>query len=329
MLAIVFGGGNALGAYCAGAADTLAAEAVEPGWVAGSSIGAITAALWAGNPPEKRMPAMREFWRRAAQQEFVPSWLPDALRRPLHFTAALQARIAGRPHLFHLRLAELLAGSGSPGLYERAPMRRTLDELIDFDLLNRGTPRLSLMTVDVATGEEVPFDTARDRIGIDHLMASSAFIPDFPAVEVDGRLLADGGLAANVPADLVLSEPPAEPLACITVDLFPLVAPRPRRLADALERQTDLSFACQTVRTLASMRRLWEARGPGPGGSVYRINYRHREAEVAAKSYDFAQSSLDTRWAEGQRDMQAALRLWRESPPSGPGLQLHAAGEAT
>jgi NTE family protein len=322
MLALVLGGGNALGAFHGGVIQALEAEGAWPDWAAGSSIGGIMAALIAGNPPERRLPAVREFWRRGALEDRATSWVPESVRKTIHLTAALQARLAGRPQLFHLRLFELLGGHGKPGLYGRDPMRRVLDQLIDFDLLNSGAIRVSLMTVDAGTGAETPFDTTRERLTMDHLMATSALIPDFPAVEIGGRALVDGGLAANVPADLVLSERPAEPLACFIADPFPIAAPQPARLTDAAERQSDLTFACQTVRTLRAMRQLWEAR-EGPPGTVYCVDYSYQESEVAMKSYDFARSSLDRRWACGREQMTRALRLWREAPPSGPGLRIH------
>lgn len=323
MIALVLGGGNALGAYHGGVAAALTAEAVEPGWIAGSSIGAVMGALMAGNPPERRLAAIREFWRRGAQADAAVSWVPEAWQKPLHMTAALQSRIAGRPLLYHLRLGELMGGIGDPGLYDAGPMRRALTELVDFDRVNDGPVRLSVLTIDLLSGTETPFDTAHERLGPDHIMASAALIPDFPPVEIGGRPYVDGGLAANVPVDLVLREPPDAPLACFAVDTFPMAAPRPQRLADASERQTDLLFASQTERTLRSMQRLWEWRPGGAPASVYRLNYAHQPSETALKGFDFSQSSLDHRWSRGERDMRAAVALWRASPPSGSGLALH------
>ncbi len=328
MRALVLGGGNALGAYHGGVVEAVAAAGAWPDWVAGSSIGGIVGALMAGNPPERRLDVVREFWRRAALADSDASWVPETLRKAVHLGAALQARIIGRPRLFHLRLSELMGGDGDPSLYDRAPMQRVLAELIDFGRLNGGEIRLSVLAVDAETGEEVTFDTARQTLTIDHLMATSALIPDFRAVEVDGRAFADGGLAANTPVDLVLAEQPGEPLACFAADPFPITAPRPRRLADAAERQSDLVFACQTARTLRAMRQLWEARH-GPPGAVYLMHYAYQEGEVAMKSYDFSQSSLDRRWSKGRGDMERALQLWRVRPPEGPGLAIYNAGTAT
>lgn len=324
MLALVLGGGNALGAYHGGVVAAMDAAGIGPDWVAGSSIGAVMGALIAGNPPDRRLPAIREFWRRGAALDGPASWLPDAWRKPFHTTAALRARIGGRPGLYHLRLAGLLGGDGRPGLYDAGPMRRTLGELMDLDVLNDGRVRLSVMTVDLATGEEQPWDTAHGRLDLDHIMASTALIPDFPAVAIGGRQYVDGGLSANVPMDLVLQPEPSEALSVFAADPLPSAAPLPRKMGEAAERQTDLMFASQTNRTLRAMRQLWDLRASPVPGAVYRINYAHQPGETALKGFDFSQSSLDRRWQAGQADMSAALALWRAEPPSGRGLQVHA-----
>src|SRR3954454_6625523 len=111
MLALVMGGGNALGAYHGGVVEALAASGIWPDWVAGSSIGGLTGALLAGNAPDRRLAAVREVWGRSALVDGPTAWVPDFLRKPVHLSAALQARIMGRPQMFHLRLSELLSFS--------------------------------------------------------------------------------------------------------------------------------------------------------------------------------------------------------------------------
>jgi len=323
VLALVLGGGNALGAYHGGVIEALEVAGVEPGWVAGSSIGSVMAALVAGNPPGRRAGAAREFWRRGASLDGVASWVPESWRKPIHAVSALQARALGRPSFYHLRLSQLLGVETNPGLYDATPMRRTLEGLIDLDLMNAGPVRLSVMTVDLESGLETAFDTARERLTLDHIMASTALIPDFPAVEIGGRAYVDGGLASNVPADLVLQEPHEVPLSCFTVDPLPRAAPRPHRLGDASQRQTDLIFACQTERTLRAMRQLWQARDGNAPDAVYRLNYPAQPGETALKGFDFSQSSLDRRWQQGRSGMDAALGLWRSQPPTAPGLAVH------
>jgi NTE family protein len=202
-------------------------------------------------------------------------------------------------------------------------MRRAIGELVDFDRLNSGAMRLTALAVDVETGREAAFDTARGRVELDHLMASAALLPDYPAVEVDGRAYVDGGMAANVPVDLVLGEPPSEALSCFVADLFTASAPRPRRLGEANERQSDLIFAKQTDRTLRAMQQVWSLRQDMAPGAVYRLEYEYQQSEAALKSFDFSQSSLDRRWQRGEADMRVALALWRASPPAGTGLTIH------
>lgn len=319
VLALVLAGGNALGAFHGGVMEAFERESVWPDWVAGASIGGLMAAILAGNRPERRVAAARAFWSRAAIEDTPLAWVPASWQRPLHLTAALGTRLAGRPEMFHLRLGDLVGRR--PGLYGREPMRRLLAELIDFQRLNSGAIRVSLMAVDVATGAEQGFDTASERLTLDHLMATSALLPDFPPVEIGGRWFVDGGLAANLPADLVLAEPAAGPIACFTADLFPLAAPKPARLADAAERQTDLIYACQTQRTLRAMRQLWATREAI--GAVYPVAYAYEPGEIALKSYDFTRSSIDRRWQRGREAMARALLQWRTAPPSQPGLRIH------
>ena len=62
-IALVLQGGGALGAYQAGVYEALAEADIQPNWVAGVSIGAINAAIIAGNPPNERIEKLRKFWR--------------------------------------------------------------------------------------------------------------------------------------------------------------------------------------------------------------------------------------------------------------------------
>lgn len=319
MFAVVLGGGNALGAYHGGVAEALADAGVEPGWVAGSSIGAVCAALIAGNAPERRMRALREFWRRATKVDLIQPWLPPQARAGVALLGALGSRLLGRPELFQPRLFP------GPGYFTQEPMREVLLELVDWDRLNAGSVRLSLLTVNVETGEEVTFDTSRERVTVDHVIASASLMPDFLPARIGDLLLVDGGLSANVPADLVLGEPPGdEALAVLVADPFPGAAPPPRGLLGGFARQSDLLFAMQTRRTMRAMQQLWSARPGAPPASCYWIECAPAtEDEVPLKGYDFSSTSLDRRWAQGRRDTAAALALWRAEPPSGPGLRVH------
>jgi NTE family protein len=319
--ALVLGGGNALGAYLAGAYDALHAAGETPDWIAGSSIGAITAALIAGNPAERRLERLRAYWQAAAAPEWIPVW-----RGGSQWAAALQARLLGRPTLF--RPSGAFRGE-TVGLFDTAPLRRTLEALIDFDRLNGGTLRVSLQSVDLESGEAVAFDSARERLSIEHVLASAAMIPDFPPVRVGARWLVDGGLVANVPVDLVLDPLPDRDCVCYLVDLFPLTGPKPRDLAGMSMRQTDLIFACQTARTVRRLADLHAARAqsgaPHASIDLVAIAYRGYDDETALKSWDYAAETIARRWDAGRADMARALAAWRAAPPGTPGFRVHAA----
>ena len=170
---LILGGGNALGSYLAGAYEALHTAGEEPDWIAGTSIGAVTAGLIAGNPPERRLEQLRAYWSEA----MAPDWLPWP--RAAQWMGVLQTRLAGRPAMFHPRLPNLSMQPERVGIYDVAPMRRRLEELIDFDRLNSGRIRLSVVAVDLETGAEVIFDTRERRVTVDHLLASAALIPIF------------------------------------------------------------------------------------------------------------------------------------------------------
>jgi NTE family protein len=321
---LVLSGGNALGAYHAGAWTALAAAGVEPRWVLGSSIGAVTAAIIAGTAPGEREPALRRFWDRAAVFDGVDALIPDLARRPLQYAQALGSRLLGRPGLFTLR-PDLTGADSRPGLFEASAMRRLIAELVDFGRLNGGPMRVSIVTVDLATGEETVFDSRDGGIEIDHIMASAALLPDFPPVEVAGRLLVDGGLSANLPVDRVLDEAFAaapEPLAIFAVDLFPSAAPLPRGLAQAAQRQSDLIFASQTKKMLTARALPWRDRLPG--ADVMLLAYEALAEETPLKGFDFSARSLARRWQAGAADMEAQLAVWRGLRGDRPGLAVHA-----
>ena len=277
------------------------------------------AVLIAGNLPERRVAALRAFWDAAAAPGPSLSWLPPEWQRLSRLAQGVTGKVFGRPAMTRLRLDALLDPASSPGLQSLAPLRATLGRLVDLDRLNGGEMRVSLLAVDVQTGEEVAFDNRSGRIELDHVLASAALPPDFPPVAVGGRLLVDGGLAANTPAHLVL-DPPRDGLTCFVVDPFTLRAAAPKRFLDAQERQTDLIFALQTQRSLAAEARAWSA--GAAKGAVWRLAYRAGEEETALKGFDFGQEAIDRRWQAGRADMHAALDAWRRQAPSEPGLAI-------
>jgi NTE family protein len=349
--ALVLSGGIALGAFEAGAYAALeGAGEPLPDWIVGASAGAVNAAIIAGNPPGRRVERLQRFWSSVARDPTPATsfWLgpppaAGAWRKAYNLASASQAMLLGQPGLFRPRLAIGERMGQAPALYDLQPLRERLPELIDFDRLNGGETRLSVTATDVVSGERVVFDTARGaRIGPEHLAASSALLPLFSPVEIEGRLLGDGGFAANAPLDLVLDEPDAGDLLCFVVELFALQGSPPQTLAASLSRATDLAFGSQTRRILegrgrehrlrALVRRLAERLPPelhddpevasilaeaengARSATVLCLGYRAAPDEARpGEVFDFSPATLADRWEAGARGMREVLRRFGTS----------------
>jgi NTE family protein len=350
-ITLALSGGNALGAYAAGACEALHESGFRLDLITGASMGAITAALVAGNPPEQRIDRLHEFWDQAA---FGSAWgmaPPDGRARDVYNKLhAIQSVVTGRLGMFVPRgtgFLSLLPGTlPDLGLFDAAPLVSTLERLIDFDRLNAAELPVVLAAVDLLDGEAVYFDSRQQRIEPRHLLASTAFIPGFPPVEIDGRLLGDPGLLCNLPLDPLLKGPLKQDQLCFAVDLFDARGPRPSSIDTALERAQDIAFASQTLRTLEACRReqrlrhlmgrlvergrpqaaaggrresvdrdAWDAIEPESSRvqlEVALIAYRPPANELGAKTLEFSRASIRQRWDCGREDMRSAIGRVRE-----------------
>ena len=249
-VALVLQGGGALGSYQAGVIEGLAAAAIEIDWVAGISIGAINAALVAGNPPERRVERLRAFWDRlSSAMPSFPIGNNAYFREALHEMSAAYVATSGVPGFFCPRLVPpLLALPGSIAAlsyYDSSPLVETLDALVDWELLNDGPVRLSVGAVDVESGNFHYFDTRDTRIEARHIMASGALPPGLPPVEIDGRWWWDGGLVSNTPLTHVLDHQD-EGMLVFQVDLFSATAERPQTIMDVIAREKEIRFSSRT-----------------------------------------------------------------------------------
>ncbi len=343
--ALVLAGGIALGAYEAGAYAALEADGGPlPDWVLGSSIGAVAAAIIAGNPPERRTARLRQFWRTATTDPtpVASFWfgVPDsgAWRQAHNQASVLETLAFGRPGIFRPRLSAgpRVGANDVSALYDLAPLRAQVIDLIDFDRLNRGDVRVTIAATDVVAGERVVFDTGRGmKIGPEHLVASCALLPLFAPVEVEGRLLGDGGLASNAPLDLLLDDPAFGGALCFVIDLFAPEGSRPHTLGASLSRAGDLAFGNQTRRLLerqereqqlhAVIGRLGEAlplelrnrpdiaamlaEGRLRQTEMHYLSYRAGLDEAGvAKVFDFSRATFADRWRAGEEAMRAVLQ---------------------
>lgn len=218
--------------------EAFLANKVHADWSSGSSAGAVTAALVAGGEPEVALQRLASFWGISGRAQ-----MPDADPRA-HFRAwtnVARSHVLGNTRHFYPRLPTM---TGFKSLYDLGEMRRRLTELVDFEKLNNGTARMSIAATDLATGDPAIFYTASEKLGIDHLLASCGLLPEFAPVEIDGRVLVDGGLSLNAPFDPLLASD--LPMDLYVVDLFARDGALPASLERAAERKTDLMFANQT-----------------------------------------------------------------------------------
>lgn len=340
--AVAFGGGLALGAYHLGVVEALT-ESIDIQAVAGSSIGAVTAAILASDPDHGGTERLRSFWEQAGAHRWETHPLfglppPGMVRHVTSWLNALGTRLGGAPALFRPGLepgAWLTAGAS---FYEPDPLRRTLTPLIDFDLLNNGGMRCCLAATDVETAELVLFDTAAgDALTMDHILASGALLPDLPPVRIGDRLLADGGLAANVPFEPLLRGEHVSDLLIIA-DLFAPDGDPPRSIEAAAARASELQFAAQTrlrLEAFSRERSLQTQLAPNMAGiDVLWLSYRAPRHEAGPeRPFDFSSSTLADRRAAGARDTRAALEQLAVLPPLSAGefriTQVRAKGGPT
>ena len=249
-VALVLQGGGALGSYQAGVIEGLSGSGITIDWVAGISIGAVNAAIYAGNPEALRVERLQAFWdRMTGALPSFPIFPNDQIREFIHEWSAGYVMMTGVPGFFKPRpLSPMFATPGTPealSFYDSAPLEETLDALIDWDLLNSGAVRLSVGAVDVESGNFHYFDTTETRIDARHIMASGALPPGLPPIEIDGRLWWDGGLVSNTPLTHVLDHQQGSLLA-FQVDLFAAATDLPRTIMDVAAREKEIRFSSRT-----------------------------------------------------------------------------------
>jgi NTE family protein len=306
-IALVLGGGNALGAYQAGLYQALHEQNVELDWIVGASIGGINAGIIAGNAPEDRLDRLASFWRPAPAGFAAAGQIGGTLESWRRTLEVMQTMLLGRRGMFgaigSARFYGLVDPAAQfPALYATGPMSETLRALIDFGRLENGGPRLSLTAVDLESGEDIVFDSREIRLTPDHFRASGALLTTFPAVDVAGRRYADAGLSANLPLDPVLGAKHDAPMLCIAADLLPLAGRAPAEIGETIGRMQDIMFAAQSRRSIERWKADYAGRADPPSVTLLRMTYADQEREVAGKAMDFSPLSVRHRWDAGHRD---------------------------
>ena len=355
-IVLVLQGGGALGAYQAGAYETLCEAGEIPTWVAGTSIGAVNGAIVAGNPPERRVQRLREFWERVSSRLLAwPLSNDDNSRRIFNETSAVLVAAGGAPGFFEPRVPPaVLMPQGTPeaiSLYDTEPLRATLEELVDFDLLNSGAVRLSVGAVQVLSGNMKYFDTQKMRIGPEHIMASGALPPGFPPIEIDGQPYWDGGLVSNTPLEFVLERTgPRDDMVIFQIDLFSAKGCMPENLFDIGQREKEIRYSSRTrlntdiFREMQTIRRaIRHLRGKVPpelcdnpdwefldsvscDAAVTIVLLIHRRAAYWTQSndYEFSRYSMEEHWLSGRADVERSLNdpAWKNRTRPEEGVQV-------
>jgi NTE family protein len=357
-IVLVLQGGGALGAYQAGVFQAMHEHELAPDWVVGTSIGAINAAIIAGNKRPNRLARLKEFWDRISHRDSADlEHVVDQMRRMNAALVTSDAMLRGVPGFFAPRMFSpfpfgMAVDPEAASFYDTSALGNTLHELVDFDYLNEADEiRLTVNAVKVTSGELVQFDSLTQDIGVEHVMASGALPPGFPAVRVNGELYWDGGLYSNTPLETVLDDQPVVETLCFMVDLWNADGPEPTTLEEVQTRQKDVMFASRSKRhiddylrthQLQSMVRelvdqlpparqaAMKARLPQPlkrAGTMHivRLPYGGQDWHMSAKDINFSKGSIEWRWEQGYRDAVRGIQQagWLAEVDDGVGVVLH------
>src|SRR6516162_8416549 len=365
---LVLQGGGALGSYQAGAFQALCNSGFQPDWVAGISIGAVNAAIIAGNEPHKCVDRLKEFWQMvSAPVPWNPVLKGDRSRTVFNETSAAIIATFGVPGFFTPRIPPApLWPQGSPqsqSYYDTSPLKKTLERLVDFDRINDLKCRLSVGAVGVTSGNFRYFDNLEfrrqgKRIEPEHIMASGALPPGFPSIVIDGEHYWDGGIASNTPLDYVLDAETDRDLLIFQVDLFSARGPLPETLLEAAEREKDIRYSSRTRMNTDKNRQLHNARkavrdliaklpeelqhdasveflrkaAKENTVTVVHLIYKSKNYESSSKDYDFSHLAMVEHWEAGVRDVHLSMRRkeWLERPQSGETMVTYdLTGDAT
>lgn len=345
VVALVLQGGGALGAYQAGAYEALHEVGIQPNWIAGISIGAINAAIIAGNPEDARVDRLREFWTEVtadgpwpgAGNTCIELARGDAIRQFLNQMSAGFAMTSGARGFFTARtVPPWLQPAGTAeatSFYDTRHLKRTLERLVDFDRLNSGKARFSVGAVNVRSGNFVYFDNTTRVIGPEHVMAGAALPPGFPPIEIEGEYYWDGGLVSNTPLQWVVNAEPRRDTLAFQVDLWSARGEFPRNILEVMTREKEIRYSSRTragtdqFKYVQRLRhalsdlmeklpdnlrnspeaRLLENEAEQKVYNIVHLIYRAKNYEGHSKDYEFSRLSMPEHWSAGYHDARRTL----------------------
>lgn len=356
---LVLQGGGALGAYQLGVYQAMHEAGIEPDWVVGTSIGAINGAIIAGNKPERRMERLHAFWDRMeiegsalfgnGEGGQASAWVNQVMSN-------LRTLSGGLPGFFRPSLAGMMGMHAAVGIehaayYSTAPLRETLGDLIDIDYLDSLATRLTVGAVNARTGAMTYFDSQRAPLRLEHVMASGALPPAFPAVRIDGEPYWDGGIYSNTPTEVVLDDNPRRNSVIFSVQLWNPLGPEPETLWQINGRQKDIQFSSRSASHVAEQQKIHKLRhiirelvkhlpedglrdpevkelaswGCGTTMHMVQLTAPRLPNEDHTKDIDFTHQGITARWAAGHADAMRAIAQapWTKEVDPRDGVVIH------
>lgn len=351
---LVLQGGGALGAYQAGVYQAMHEAGIEPDWVIGTSIGAINGAIISGNKPEHRLTRLREFWDGVEQQ--LPSQGPLSWLGLTTKVAGANTILQGIPSFFRPNPAALLGVNAKLGVdqaayYTTEPLRETLTKLVDFDYLREGKNRLTVGAVHVQSGDMRYFDSREECLAVEHVMASGALPPGFPAVRVNGEPYWDGGLYSNTPIEAVLDDNPRRDSTIFAVNVWQQIGEEPESIWEVMGREKEITYASRSESHIERQKQIHKLRriirelqqyipegaksdaqlkeltswGCGTTMHVLRLVAPRVADEDQNKDIDFSSSGIHARWHAGYVDAKEMIERapWTQQSDGIEGIIQH------
>ncbi|MCK9908499.1 DUF3734 domain-containing protein [Microbacteriaceae bacterium K1510] len=355
-IALVLQGGGALGAYQAGVYQALHEAEIEPNFVSGVSIGAINAAIIAGNSRDKRLPRLREFWDMITERK-IWHYTPDGdfFRKARNAASSWMTITLGQPGFFKPREQSpwfsLAGAQNALSYYDSEPLRDSLLNLVDFSLINDKMTGFAVGAVNVLSGNFIYFDNSREEILPEHIMASGALPPALPMIKIGTDHYWDGGIVSNTPLQHLLDQETSQNTLVFQVDLFSARGSLPRDIQEVMARQKDIMYSSRTRYNTDVYRRIhnWKTKlrdalsklpeeqlteedrklkyelSGLPDITILHLIYQQKAYEGHAKDYEFSGTSMREHWQSGYEDTKRTLkrREWLAMPHPGAGILVH------
>ena len=333
---LVLQGGGALGAFQGGVYQALHEAGVEPDWLIGTSIGAINASIIAGNRVEDRLAKLQEFWRLVESSSLwgaFPAWtgVADALSSWTTLTRGIPGFFETNPRAF--LGSQVPLGADHAGYYSTEPLRKTLEKLVDFSLINQDHPRLTVGAAHVRTSMMHYFDSKEMDLSPSHVMASGALPPAFPAVRIDGELYWDGGILSNTPTERIFDDHPRRNSLIFAVHLWNPTGDEPQTVWEILNRAKDIQYSSRIASHIVRQREAHKLRHVitkllefvpeeekqdpllqelaqyhcDTRMHVVRLLAPRLDRESHTKDIDFSPAGIRTRWEAGYEETKRAL----------------------